>query len=135
MWQSKLTVSSRQLALLTLFYSLFIVVWMMMLHNTYLDDFAFVGVMILVFEWWRACRYCYQLTGHFALLYETTEVYWLQQRWAIIQPPLFLRYIVVLTIQSQRDRKKRVLFLMNHHFSPQDWRSFNYFLRQFVHVD
>lgn len=132
MWRTDLIVSKYQSILVSIFYINLGIILIFMLHNTYIDSFIFVILILLVFEWWRACCYFRTMKGELALFYQSNELYWSKQRWYITKSPLFLHHAVIIHLVSKRNGKKRILFVMNDSFSRQDWRSFNYFLRQFM---
>lgn len=130
MWRTELACSCKQIILISVFYFTLLVLMIMLFQHTYLDSVSFIGVIILAFEWWRACRYSKKMRGELALFYDINQLYWSKQRWYVVKKPLFLRYAVVIHLESKRNGQKRVLFLMDDNISYQDWRSLHYFLRQ-----
>lgn len=103
----------------------------MTFYQTQLDSFTMLAVMLLVIEWWRALRYFMTIRGEFALFYDIKQLYWSRQRWYVVKPPLYLYFLVVINLQSIRNGKQQLLILIFNNLTYQDWRSLNYYLRQF----
>lgn len=128
MWHTELTPSAKQYYLVSLLYSLLLIAAIYSFIDTIFDNVTFIIVIVLVIEWWRACCYFKTIRGELALFYEQNQLYWSRQRWTITNT-IFFRYAVIVHLVSQRNAKKRVLFLMDDSLSCEDWRSLNYFLR------
>ena len=103
----------------------------MTFYQTQLDSFTMLAVMLLVIEWWRALRYFMTIRGELALFYDIKQLYWSRQRWYVVKPPLYLYFLVVINLQSIRNGKQQLLILIFNNLTYRDWRSLNYYLRQF----
>ncbi|WP_392553421.1 protein YgfX [Orbus wheelerorum] len=132
MWRTELINSTKQYLIITIFYGLFVVALMIALADTYLDFLSTTCALLLTFEWWRGCCFCKTIRRELAIFYDINELYFARQRWLIVKRPLFFRCAVVINIISKRNGEWRILWLMNDSFSRQDWRSLNYYLRQFI---
>ncbi|WP_392560073.1 protein YgfX [Orbus mooreae] len=128
MWRAELINSVKQRYLVTLFYLLLIMALMHNLADTILDDLLFVLIILVIYQWWKGICYLKTIRGELALFYHKNQLYWSRQRWDIVKPPLFFRYAIIIHLISKRNRKKRVLFLMDDSFNCQDWHSLHYFL-------
>lgn len=115
----------------SLFYVTLLITLMMTFYQTQLDSFTMLAVMLLVIEWWRALRYFMTIRGELALFYDIKQLYWSRQRWYVVKPPLYLYFLVVINLQSIRNGKQQLLILIFNNLTYQDWRSLNYYLRQF----
>lgn len=131
MWNSQLKVSQNYFMAVSLFYIILLITLMMTFYQTQLDSFTMLAVMLLVIEWWRALRYFMTIRGELALFYDIKQLYWFRQRWYVVKPPLYLYFLVVINLQSIRNGKQQLLILIFNNLTYQDWRSFNYYLRQF----
>ncbi|WP_392562044.1 protein YgfX [Orbus sturtevantii] len=117
-----------------MFYSIFSIVLIIQLADTYLDFLSPAGLLLLIFEWWRGCCYHKTIRRELAIFYDSNELYFARQRWVIVKRPLFFRYAVIINIISIRSGKQQTLWLMDDSFSRQDWRSLHYFLRQLITI-
>lgn len=131
MWNSQLKVSQNYFMAVSLFYVILLITLMMTFYQTQLDSFTMLAVMLLVIEWWRALRYFMTIRGELALFYDIKQLYWSRQRWYVVKPPLYLYFLVVINLQSIRNGKQQLLILIFNNLTNQDWRSLNYYLRQF----
>lgn len=131
MWNSQLKVSQNYFMAVSLFYVILLIALMMTFYQTQLDSFTMLAVMLLVIEWWRALRYFMTIRGELALFYDIKQLYWSRQRWYVVKPPLYLYFLVVINLQSIRNGKQQLLILIFNNLTYQDWRSLNYYLRQF----
>ena len=131
MWNSQLKVSQNHFMAVSLFYVILLITLMMTFYQTQLDTFTMLAVMLLVIEWWRALRYFMMIRGELALFYDIKQLYWSRQRWYVVKPPLYLYFLVVINLQSIRNGKQQLLILIFNNLTNQDWRSLNYYLRQF----
>ena len=131
MWNSQLKVSQNHFMAVSLFYIILLITLMMTFYQTQLDSFTMLAVMLLVIEWWRALRYFMTIRGELALFYDIKQLYWSRQRWYVVKPPLYLYFLVVINLQSIRNGKQQLLILIFNNLTNQDWRSLNYYLRQF----
>ena len=131
MWNSQLKVSQNYFMAVSLFYIILLITLMMTFYQTQLDSFTMLAVMLLVIEWWRALRYFMTIRGELALFYDIKQLYWSRQRWYVVKPPLYLYFLVVINLQSIRNGKQQLLILIFNNLTNQDWRSLNYYLRQF----
>jgi Protein of unknown function (DUF1434). len=131
MWNSQLKVSQNYFMAVSLFYIILLITLMMTFYQTQLDSFTMLAVMLLVIEWWRALRYFMTIRGELALFYDIKQLYWSRQRWYVVKPPLYLYFLVVINLQSIRNGKQQLLILIFNNLTYQDWRSLNYYLRQF----
>lgn len=131
MWNSQLKVSQNHFMAVSLFYVILLITLMMTFYQTQLDSFTMLAVMLLVIEWWRALRYFMTIRGELALFYDIKQLYWSRQRWYVVKPPLYLYFLVVINLQSIRNGKQQLLILIFNNLTYQDWRSLNYYLRQF----
>lgn len=131
MWNSQLKVSQNYFMAVSLFYVTLLITLMMTFYQTQLDSFTMLAVMLLVIEWWRALRYFMTIRGELALFYDIKQLYWSRQRWYVVKPPLYLYFLVVINLQSIRNGKQQLLILIFNNLTYQDWRSLNYYLRQF----
>lgn len=131
MWNSQLKVSQNYFMAVSLFYVILLITLMMTFYQTQLDSFTMLAVMLLVIEWWRALRYFMTIRGELALFYDIKQLYWSRQRWYVVKPPLYLYFLVVINLQSIRNGKQQLLILIFNNLTYQDWRSLNYYLRQF----
>ena len=131
MWNSQLKVSQNHFMAVSLFYVILLITLMMTFYQTQLDSFTMLAVMLLVIEWWRALRYFMTIRGELALFYDIKQLYWSRQRWYVVKPPLYLYFLVVINLQSIRNGKQQLLILIFNNLTNQDWRSLNYYLRQF----
>ena len=131
MWNSQLKVSQNYFMAVSLFYVILLIALMMTFYQTQLDSFTMLAVMLLVIEWWRALRYFMTIRGELALFYDIKQLYWARQRWYVVKPPLYLYFLVVINLQSIRNGKQQLLILIFNNLTNQDWRSLNYYLRQF----
>lgn len=131
MWNSQLKVSQNHFMAVSLFYVILLITLMMTFYQTQLDTFTMLAVLLLVLEWWRALRYFMTIRGELALFYDIKQLYWSRQRWYVVKPPLYLYFLVVINLQSIRNGKQQLLILIFNNLTYQDWRSLNYYLRQF----
>lgn len=131
MWNSQLKVSQNHFMAVSLFYVILLITLMMTFYQTQLDTFTMLAVLLLVLEWWRALRYFMMIRGELALFYDNKQLYWSRQRWYVVKPPLYLYFLVVINLQSIRNGKQQLLILIFNNLTYQDWRSLNYYLRQF----
>ncbi|PXY96100.1 hypothetical protein DKK76_04205 [Frischella perrara] len=131
MWNSQLKVSQNHFMAVSLFYVILLITLMMTFYQTQLDTFTMLAVLLLVLEWWRALRYFMTIRGELALFYDIKQLYWSRQRWYVVKPPLYLYFLVVINLQSIRNGKQQLLILIFNNLTNQDWRSLNYYLRQF----
>lgn len=131
MWNSQLKVSQNHFMAVSLFYVILLITLMMTFYQTQLDSFTMLAVLLLVLEWWRALRYFMTIRGELALFYDIKQLYWSRQRWYVVKPPLYLYFLVVINLQSIRNGKQQLLILIFNNLTYQDWRSLNYYLRQF----
>ena len=131
MWNSQLKVSQNHFMAVSLFYVILLITLMMTFYQTQLDTFTMLAVLLLVIEWWRALRYFMMIRGELALFYDIKQLYWSRQRWYVVKPPLYLYFLVVINLQSIRNGKQQLLILIFNNLTYQDWRSLNYYLRQF----
>lgn len=131
MWNSQLKVSQNHFMAVSLFYVILLITLMMTFYQTQLDTFTMLAVLLLVLEWWRALRYFMMIRGELALFYDIKQLYWSRQRWYVVKPPLYLYFLVVINLQSIRNGKQQLLILIINNLTYQDWRSLNYYLRQF----
>lgn len=131
MWNSQLKVSQNHFMAVSLFYVILLITLMMTFYQTQLDTFTMLAVLLLVIEWWRALRYFMMIRGELALFYDIKQLYWSRQRWYVVKPPLYLYFLVVINLQSIRNGKQQLLILIFNNLTNQDWRSLNYYLRQF----
>ncbi|WP_276921036.1 protein YgfX [Frischella perrara] len=131
MWNSQLKVSQNHFMAVSLFYVILLITLMMTFYQTQLDSFTMLAVLLLVLEWWRALRYFMTIRGELALFYDIKQLYWSRQRWYVVKPPLYLYFLVVINLQSIRNGKQQLLILIFNNLTNQDWRSLNYYLRQF----
>lgn len=131
MWNSQLKVSQNYFMAVSLFYVTLLITLMMTFYQTQLDSFTMLAVMLLVIEWWRVLRYFMTIRGELALFYDIKQLYWSRQRWYVVKPPLYLYFLVVINLQSIRNGKQQLLILIFNNLTYQDWRSLNYYLRQF----
>lgn len=131
MWNSQLKVSQNYFMAVSLFYVILLITLMMTFYQTQLDSFTMLAVMLLVIEWWRALCYFMTIRGELALFYDIKQLYWSRQRWYVVKPPLYLYFLVVINLQSIRNGKQQLLILIFNNLTNQDWRSLNYYLRQF----
>lgn len=131
MWNSQLKVSQNYFMAVSLFYVILLITLMMTFYQTQLDTFTMLAVLLLVLEWWRALRYFMMIRGELALFYDIKQLYWSRQRWYVVKPPLYLYFLVVINLQSIRNGKQQLLILIFNNLTNQDWRSLNYYLRQF----
>lgn len=131
MWNSQLKVSQNHFMAVSLFYVILLITLMMTFYQTQLDTFTMLAVLLLVLEWWRALRYFMMIRGELALFYDIKKLYWSRQRWYVVKPPLYLYFLVVINLQSIRNGKQQLLILIFNNLTNQDWRSLNYYLRQF----
>lgn len=131
MWNSQLKVSQNHFMAVSLFYVILLITLMMTFYQTQLDTFTMLAVLLLVIEWWRALRYFMTIRGELALFYDIKQLYWSRQRWYVVKPPLYLYFLVVINLQSIRNGKQQLLILIFNNLTNQDWRSLNYYLRQF----
>lgn len=131
MWNSQLKVSQNYFMAVSLFYVILLITLMMTFYQTQLDTFTMLAVLLLVLEWWRALRYFMTIRGELALFYDIKQLYWSRQRWYVVKPPLYLYFLVVINLQSIRNGKQQLLILIFNNLTNQDWRSLNYYLRQF----
>lgn len=131
MWNSQLKVSQNHFMAVSLFYVILLITLMMTFYQTQLDTFTMLAVLLLVLEWWRALRYFMMIRGELALFYDIKQLYWSRQRWYVVKPPLYLYFLVVINLQSIRNGKQQLLILIFNNLTNQDWRSLNYYLRQF----
>lgn len=131
MWNSQLKVSQNHFMAVSLFYVILLIALMMTFYQTQLDTFTMLAVLLLVLEWWRALRYFMTIRGELALFYDIKQLYWSRQRWYVVKPPLYLYFLVVINLQSIRNGKQQLLILIFNNLTNQDWRSLNYYLRQF----
>lgn len=131
MWNSQLKVSQNHFMAVSLFYVILLITLMMTFYQTQLDTFTMLAVLLLVLEWWRALRYFMMIRGELALFYDIKQLYWSRQRWYVVKPPLYLYFLVVINLQSIRNGKQQLLILIFNNLTYQDWRSLNYYLRQF----
>lgn len=131
MWNSQLKVSQNHFMAVSLFYVILLITLMMTFYQTQLDTFTMLAVLLLVLEWWRALRYFMMIRGELALFYDNKQLYWSRQRWYVVKPPLYLYFLVVINLQSIRNGKQQLLILIINNLTYQDWRSLNYYLRQF----
>lgn len=131
MWNSQLKVSQNHFMAVSLFYVILLITLMMTFYQTQLDTFTMLAVLLLVLEWWRALRYFMTIRGELALFYDIKQLYWSRQRWYVVKPPLYLYFLVVINLQSIRNGKQQLLILIINNLTYQDWRSLNYYLRQF----
>ena len=131
MWNSQLKVSQNYFMAVSLFYIILLITLMMTFYQTQLDSFTMLAVMLLVIEWWRALRYFMTIRGELALFYDIKQLYWSRQRWYVVKPPLYLYFLVVINLQSIRNGKQQLLILIFNNLTYRDWRSLNYYLRQF----
>lgn len=131
MWNSQLKVSQNHFMAVSLFYVILLITLMMTFYQTQLDTFTMLAVLLLVLEWWRALRYFMMIRGELALFYDNKQLYWSRQRWYVVKPPLYLYFLVVINLQSIRNGKQQLLILIFNNLAYQDWRSLNYYLRQF----
>jgi len=134
MWRTELINSAKQYLLIIAFYSFFIIILVTALADTDLDFLSTIFVLLLIFEWWQGYCYCKTIRRELAIFYDINQLYFDRQCWLIVKKPLFFRYAVIINIISIRNGEPRVLWLMDDSFSTQDWRSLNYFLRQFITV-
>ena len=131
MWNSQLKVSQKHFLAVSLFYVILLITLMMTFYQTQLDTFTMLAVLLLVIEWWRALRYFMMIRGELALFYDIKQLYWSRQRWYVVKPPLYLYFLVVINLQSIRNGKQQLLILIFNNLTYRDWRSLNYYLRQF----
>lgn len=131
MWNSQLKVSQNHFMAVSLFYVILLITLMMTFYQIQLDTFTMLAVLLLVLEWWRALRYFMMIRGELALFYDIKQLYWSRQRWYVVKPPLYLYFLVVINLQSIRNGKQQLLILIFNNLTYQDWRSLNYYLRQF----
>lgn len=131
MWNSQLKVSQNHFMAVSLFYVILLITLMMTFYQTQLDTFTMLAALLLVLEWWRALRYFMMIRGELALFYDNKQLYWSRQRWYVVKPPLYLYFLVVINLQSIRNGKQQLLILIINNLTYQDWRSLNYYLRQF----
>lgn len=131
MWNSQLKVSQNHFMAVSLFYVILLITLMMTFYQIQLDTFTMLAVLLLVLEWWRALRYFMMIRGELALFYDIKQLYWSRQRWYVVKPPLYLYFLVVINLQSIRNGKQQILILIFNNLTYQDWRSLNYYLRQF----
>lgn len=131
MWNSQLKVSQNHFMAVSLFYVILLITLMMTFYQTQLDTFTMLAVLLLVLEWWRALRYFMMIRGELALFYDIKQLYWSRQRWYVVKPPLYLYFLVVINLQSIRNGKQQLLILIFNNLTYRDWRSLNYYLRQF----
>lgn len=131
MWNSQLKVSQNHFMAVSLFYVILLITLMMTFYQTQLDTFTMLAVLLLVLEWWRALRYFMMIRGELALFFDNKQLYWSRQRWYVVKPPLYLYFLVVINLQSIRNGKQQLLILIFNNLTYQDWRSLNYYLRQF----
>lgn len=131
MWNSQLKVSQNHFMAVSLFYVILLITLMMTFYQTQLDTFTMLAVLLLVIEWWRALRYFMMIRGELALFYDNKQLYWSRQRWYVVKPPLYLYFLVVINLQSIRNGKQQLLILIFNNLTYRDWRSLNYYLRQF----
>ncbi|MCT6874766.1 protein YgfX [Frischella perrara] len=131
MWNSQLKVSQNHFMAVSLFYVILLITLMMTFYQTQLDTFTMLAVLLLVLEWWRALRYFMMIRGELALFYDNKQLYWSRQRWYVVKPPLYLYFLVVINLQSIRNGKQQLLILIFNNLTYRDWRSLNYYLRQF----
>lgn len=131
MWNSQLKVSQNHFMAVSLFYVILLITLMMTFYQTQLDTFTMLAVLLLVLEWWRALRYFMTIRGELALFYDIKQLYWSRQRWYVVKPPLYLYFLVVINLQSIRNGKQQLLILIFNNLTYRDWRSLNYYLRQF----
>lgn len=131
MWNSQLKVSQNHFMAVSLFYVILLITLMMTFYQTQLDTFTMLAALLLVLEWWRALRYFMMIRGELALFYDNKQLYWSRQRWYVVKPPLYLYFLVVINLQSIRNGKQQLLILIFNNLTNQDWRSLNYYLRQF----
>lgn len=131
MWNSQLKVSQNHFMAVSLFYVILLITLMMTFYQTQLDSFTMLAVLLLVLEWWRALRYFMTIRGELALFYDIKQLYWSRQRWYVVKPPLYLYFLVVINLQSIRNGKQQLLILIFNNLTYRDWRSLNYYLRQF----
>ncbi len=131
MWNSQLKVSQNHFMAVSLFYVILLITLMMTFYQTQLDTFTMLAVLLLVLEWWRALRYFMMIRGELALFFDNKQLYWSRQRWYVVKPPLYLYFLVVINLQSIRNGKQQLLILIINNLTYQDWRSLNYYLRQF----
>lgn len=131
MWNSQLKVSQNHFMAVSLFYVILLITLMMTFYQTQLDTFTMLAVLLLVFEWWRTLRYFMMIRGELALFYDIKQLYWSRQRWYVVKPPLYLYFLVVINLQSIRNGKQQLLILIFNNLTYRDWRSLNYYLRQF----
>lgn len=131
MWSTRLVCSKKQCLGITIGYLNLILMMIFLFYQTPFDSFGFIVVILLVYDWGRGYCYFKTIRGELALFYHIGELYWLKQRWFVVNRPLFFRYAVVIHLLSKRNHQKRILFLMYDSLPYQDWRSLHYFLRQF----
>lgn len=131
MWNSQLKVSQNYFMAVSLFYVILLITLIMTFYQTQLDSFTMLAVILLILEWWRALRYFMTIRGELALFYDIKQLYWSRQRWYVVKPPLYLYFLVVINLQSIRNGKQQLLILIFNNLTYQDWRSLNYYLRQF----
>ncbi|MWP62571.1 protein YgfX [Gilliamella sp. Pas-s25] len=130
MWSIKLSISKLQLLISTLFYSMLMMLCLVLFANTSLNSYTFIIIILLIIEWWRSICYFNTIKNEFALFHYINQIYWHKQRWYLMYKPLILRYVIILNLKSRHDGKRCTLLLMADNLQPNDWRTLRFYLKQ-----
>ncbi|WP_081303145.1 protein YgfX [Gilliamella apicola] len=130
MWSIKLSISKLQLLISTLFYSMLMMLCLVMFANTSLNSYTFIIIILLIIEWWRSICYFKTIKNEFALFHYINQIYWHKQRWYLMYKPLIFRYVIILKLKSRHDGKCCTLLLMVDNLQPNDWRTLRFYLKQ-----
>ncbi|NUF48359.1 protein YgfX [Gilliamella sp. ESL0250] len=130
MWSIKLSISKLQLLISTLFYSVLMMLCLVMFANTSLNSYTFIIIILLIIEWWRSICYFKTIKNEFALFHYINQIYWYKQRWYLMYKPLIFRYVIILNLKSRHDGKRCTLLLMVDNLQPNDWRTLRFYLKQ-----
>lgn len=128
MWQVKLVRSNILFGLLSLGYLCLLGLLLSAMYDTTLDEFTLFLVLILWVDWIKMAGYLRTIRGTLALFPDLKELYWHHQRWLIRRKPLRFRYMVIIHLQSKRNKQKLLLLLTYNNVSSPDWRSLHYYL-------
>ncbi|WP_081301535.1 protein YgfX [Gilliamella sp. Fer1-1] len=130
MWSIKLNVSKLQLMISTLFYSILMMLCLVMFANTSLNTYTFIILILLIIQWWHSLCYFKTIKGEFVLFHTINQIYWHKQRWYLMHTPLIFRYVIILNLKSRHDGKHCTLLLMADNLQANDWRTLRFYLKQ-----
>ncbi|MCO6524499.1 MAG: hypothetical protein J6562_05690 [Candidatus Schmidhempelia sp.] len=128
MWQTILKPSYFLIKCIGIFY---LVLALLLIAELVINRWQWgIGLIMIICYWEFRCSYQYVLSlyGNFAVIIDKQQIYWHKQRWQFYQPPLMLQFVLILNLQSLRNRQRITLCLLYDQLPKSEWRTLCYLL-------